>query len=90
LADYIKVKHRFELINGLYFYTDFSYAWRQNIPGHFTNAFENWFPQEDLEDFIEEPLQFEPYQSLVSDMRLSYTPAQKYLTEPDRKFQSII
>jgi len=85
LADLLRVDHQFELVNGLYLLTDIKYVWRQDVPDHITHVFEDWFSQQDLEDFIDNPLQFEPYQSLITDIRLRYTPAQKYVTEPDRK-----
>lgn len=87
LADFIRARHRFELRNGLYLTTGFNYTWRQAVPSHITNVFENWFPTEEniFEEPLEEPLKFEAYQSLITEIGLQYTPAQKYVTEPDRK-----
>ncbi len=85
LVDYIRTRHRIELVNGLYLNTKLDYMWRQDIPDHMTYVFENWFPPEEIEEVFNEPLQFEPHQSLITDIKLSYTPAQKYITEPDRK-----
>lgn len=85
LVDYIRAKHSFELFNGLYLNTKLDYMWRQDIPDGISTVFENWFPTQEAEEFFDEPLQFEPHQSLITDVELSYTPAQKYITEPDRK-----
>jgi len=85
LEDQIGVGHRFELANGLYLKTKVAYKWRQPISERTTHVFENWFPNEGFEDVIEEPVSFNPFEVLITDVGLSYTPAQKYITEPDRK-----
>jgi len=85
LNDRLAFRHSFELLNGLYLNTNASYSWRRPIPGDQKSVYELWFPNEDLEGEIEQPIQFDPYQAFITSIALRYTPAQKYLTEPDRK-----
>jgi len=85
LNDHLKLRHQFELVNGLYITTNAFYFWRRPIPDGINSVYEDWFPNRDLEGEIEQPIQFNPYQSFITEVALSYTPAQKFLTEPDRK-----
>jgi len=85
LNDHLKFRHRFEILNGLYLFTNAFYYWRRPIPGRFESVYELWFPERELEGEIEPPIQFNPYQALITEIGLSFTPAQKYLTEPNRK-----
>jgi len=76
--------HRIEVFNGLYFTARFSYNDRQSIDGlDFESGLANWI--EGLTDVSAEPISFEGYQAFVSELSLSYTPGQKYMTEPNRK-----
>ena len=79
LNDAGNIGHRIELFNGLYLDKIFSYADRMPVSGLDTYSF--------IQDVItdEAPLDFERYQSFITSISLSYTPKQKYLTEPNRK-----
>lgn len=80
LHDAVEVRHRFEILNGLYLYTDFSMSDRQSIADFDSETF--------LNDLIENQppaYDFDPYQALITKVNLSYTPGQKYMTEPNRK-----
>ena len=74
-----QLQHRFEIINGLYLSTNFLMADRQSASGFLINN--------ELEELFEDdvPLEFEPFQAFISYTTLSYTPGQKYMTEPNRK-----
>jgi len=85
LNDQLDLRHSFELLNGLYLTTNASYSWRRPIPSNQKSFYELWFPNENWEGEIEQPILFDPYQSFITEIGLNYTPAQKYLTEPDRK-----
>jgi uncharacterized protein DUF5686/carboxypeptidase-like protein len=68
-----------ELFNGFYGNASFS----QNSYQSFENyKFGTWIDQY-LEE--NEPVSFIPYQTVVTKFGVSYTPFQKYITEPDRK-----
>jgi len=79
LRDGVHIRHRTELLNGLYLSTSMSFMDRKSIS--------NLDGQSFLNEFIEkaEAVEFEPYQATISSIRLSYTPAQKFMTEPNRK-----
>lgn len=79
LADRFNITHRKELINGLYLSTGFSYTDRQSVEDLNSTTF--------IEDLIDDkaPIQFDDYQSLITNIELSYTPKQRYMTEPNRK-----
>lgn len=79
LNDAGNVGHRIELLNGLYLSNIFSYADRKPVTALDTYS----FVQEVITD--EPPLEFEPFQSFSTTISLSYTPKQKYLSEPNRK-----
>mgnify|MGYP000391830224 CR=1 FL=1 len=79
LADMLQVGHRIELVNGLFLYTEAELIARQSLANFNGRTF--------LNDLIgeREPLEFEDYEALITDIRLSYTPGMRYMTEPDRK-----
>lgn len=80
LHDALRINHRFEILNGLYLVTNFSYSDRQSVVGLDTHTFLNeWIDEQP------EPLNFEPYQAFITTTNLSYTPGQKFMTEPNRK-----
>ncbi len=79
LRDYLGVGHRIELFNGFYLRTNFSMNDRQSTAGYITESFINRV----IDD--EDPIEFEPYQAFISTVRISYTPQQKYMSEPNRK-----
>ncbi len=78
LIDVLNGGHRFEIYNGLYFTTSFAFAKRKSA-APFDTGFLNGI-------ITPEPArEFDPYDSFITDFELSFTPAQKYLTEPKRK-----
>lgn len=80
-VDNYRINHKFEIINGLNLFTEL-------------NA-QNRYPMGDLkyininiiDSLIDkgEPYQFDPYTSTRSIISLSFTPFQKYVSEPNRK-----
>lgn len=79
LHNHIGVRHNFELFNGFYFSAGVDWNDRKSIEGLDATSI--------LNEVIDEtdPLVFEDYQALVTNTRFSYTPNQKYMTEPNRK-----
>ncbi len=79
LHDYLNLSHRFEILNGLYLTTAASMNNRQSIEGFKRYSFlTEWIAEEELTPF-------QTYQALFTDLMVSYTPRQKYMTEPTRK-----
>ena len=72
--------HNFEIFNGLYLQSNLSLTARRPISDNID--FITW-----LDDAIgnNDPLDFDPYNALMADITLSYTPFQKYMREPYRK-----
>lgn len=69
-----------ELFNGFYANFNFRYIDRHAIDQYkFNPEADDWF------DGQNEPLSFENYQTTILSLGLSYTPFQKYMTEPKRK-----
>jgi len=79
LADRYQLYHRRELFNGFYLATDVGFAAR--MPAPVFNS-ETIF-SELLED--DPPLPFEPYEALITEFKLEFTPQQQYITEPLQK-----
>lgn len=88
IANYIlnfetEFTHRIELFNGLFLSTNFSFNDRKSVEGY--------VGQTQLEEIIantnavDDILIFDPYQAFITNTELSYTPGQKYMTEPNRK-----
>ncbi len=80
LHDAAEFRHRFEIVNGLFLYTGFSISDRQSIANLDSYTFLN-----DLIENQPDPIDFNPYQAFISHINLSYTPGQKFMTEPNRK-----
>lgn len=77
----MNVGHDFEIINGLFFNSNFNYAERRSLDG---SSFFGFLDSSDLSSgnyFTS----FDTYQALVGNFTLSYTPKQKYMREPYRK-----
>lgn len=73
------VGHLYEVLNGLYLTTDFSFAERRSIDNYeFIDEIDETLPND-------EPDSFEPYQAFIADIRLKFVPFQKYMREPNRK-----
>lgn len=79
LREGVHIRHRTELLNGLYFSTSLSFMDRSSVGDLNGKSFLNEFVDET------EAVEFEPYQATISSFRLSYTPTQKFMTEPNRK-----
>ncbi|WP_158276139.1 DUF5686 family protein [Brumimicrobium oceani] len=72
--------HDFEIVNGLYLESNFTYINRRPLPED--TKFIRWFDNA-LENT--EPPKFTSYNALIADFTLRYTPFQKYMREPNRK-----
>ncbi|HIP36601.1 MAG TPA: hypothetical protein EYG85_07080 [Crocinitomix sp.] len=77
--DRVQLTHSFELFNGFYVYANGVFGRRKSLSNL---EFYNWNGDE-LQ--TQPPVYFDPYNVLRTDFSLSYTPGQKYLTEPNRK-----
>jgi hypothetical protein len=77
--DYVNTFHRRELFNGFYVSTELNFSNRQPLSGYDATSILN----EVLDE--EDALEFEGYQTLISHLQLSYTPKQKFMSEPNRK-----
>ena len=78
-ADRLGLEHARELINGLVLSTGVGYTDRRPAPVAGSESF--------LSELLDDapPVQFEPYQALVTRAEVAFTPFQRYLTEPRRK-----
>lgn len=75
----LTIGNDYEIANGLYLSTDFSFAERRSLKGYkFMNGIDSVLPNND-------PTEFQSYQALIVDVLLKYTPGQKYMREPYRK-----
>ncbi len=79
MSDRIEFGSRIELVNGLYLGGNIEYNNRQSADRFYAPTFIN----EIIDDRPTQ--QFDPYQALVTELRLSFTPRQRYMTEPTRK-----
>jgi len=79
LHDHIDFFHRIELFNGFYVTVDVSLHNRQSVDKYDRSSIIN--------EIIDEtdPLLFDSYQAFISRTHLSYTPKQRYMSEPNRK-----
>ena len=78
-ATRISFSFEYELLNGLYFGTEASFAERRSLKGYnFATILDDVIPNN-------EPTDFSSYQAYIMDFSLSYTPQQKYMREPYRK-----
>jgi len=74
----LKIGNIYELINGVYFRSNFRMTERRSLDGYkFLNT-DDILPNND-------PTKFETYQAFIGEFTLSYTPFQKYMREPNRK-----
>jgi len=79
VSDKIGLRHRIEIFNGFYISLEGERSDRSSIEAYDRNSF--------VEGFLEQgdPYLFEGYQAFITDLRISYTPGQKFMTEPSRK-----
>lgn len=80
LADHYGFGHRMELLNGLYLNAGLAYRYQRSITGLELADWSN-----DLFGSNNAPLDFDPYRQLIFEGTLTYTPQQKYYTEPYKK-----
>lgn len=78
VSDRINVSHRIELINGLYTGASISFNNRRPITNMKFGELMDWIPNNN-------PIYFDFYQALITNVSLSYVPFQKYMREPNRK-----
>ncbi|MGB3466028.1 MAG: DUF5686 and carboxypeptidase regulatory-like domain-containing protein, partial [Cyclobacteriaceae bacterium] len=81
LHDRLTVTHRRELFNGFYAHLGFNLNDRKSLEGYDTDSFINGIGV--IEDT--ETLEFEDYRAIITEARISYTPGQRFMTEPNRK-----
>ncbi|MEY4572241.1 MAG: hypothetical protein RLZ10_1467 [Bacteroidota bacterium] len=75
----MRIAAEYELFNGFYIDFDNEFSERRSLKNFkFLTWLDNAIPNN-------EPLAFQTYQALVSDITLIYTPRQKYMREPYRK-----
>ncbi len=79
LHDFVSVFHRIELFNGFYVSLDAGIHNRKSLEDYDRTSIINQVIEET------EPILFEGYQALISNLQLSYTPGQRFMTEPNRK-----
>ncbi len=75
--------HNFEVVNGLYLFTDVNFALRRSVSGYKTNDRIDSLFGDILED--NQAIYFKPYNALYGQVRLQYTPHQRYIREPKEK-----
>lgn len=75
--------HSFEIVNGLYFYTDVDMAFRRSLSGYKTN---NWVDST-FGAYLDSnrAVAFDPYNAFYGSIRMEYTPHQRYIREPNEK-----
>jgi hypothetical protein len=83
LNNSIGLGHGLEIKNGLFLYTDLDLAFRRSVSKYKTNPNIDSLFGEWLDD--NQAVAFEPYNTVHTRIRLSYTPAQKYIREPKEK-----
>ena len=79
LNNRININHRFEVFNGFYLRTNAQYNDRKSAVGFNTPTL--------LSNIIDDvpSIDFDPYKALITRLGISYTPEQRYMTEPNRK-----
>jgi hypothetical protein len=83
LNNSIGVGHGFELLNGLYLYTDVDLAFRRSVSDYETSPvvdslFGKWLTDN-------QAVPFDSYNTVHTRVRFAYTPRQKYIREPLEK-----
>ncbi len=83
LNNSIGVGQNFEIVNGLYLYTDLNIAFRRSVSDYKTNDNIDSLFGNILDD--NQAIYFKPYNALYGQVRLQYTPHQRYIREPKEK-----
>jgi len=76
----VSFSHRFEVFNGFYLSTRAQYNDRQSALRFNTNTILSGIIENDPGS-----VDFDPYRALITSTVISYTPEQRYMTEPNRK-----
>lgn len=79
----IGVGHNFEIVNGLFLFTDMKVALRRSVSGYKINSKVDSLFGDILKE--NQPVAFDPYNATYGKVRLQYTPHQRYLREPKEK-----
>jgi len=79
LTDRYEINHRRELFNGFFIGTNVGFAERRPAPVLNSETFFSELLADDP------PIPFEPYEALITDVKVEYTPQQQYITEPLQK-----
>ncbi|MEO6818535.1 MAG: DUF5686 and carboxypeptidase regulatory-like domain-containing protein [Ginsengibacter sp.] len=79
----VNIGHSFEVINGLYLFTDMNVAFRRSVSNYKTNPKFDSLLGGILND--NQAIYFEPYNATYGQVRLAYTPRQRYIREPKEK-----
>ncbi len=80
LLDALRITHAIEITNGLRLHSSFDWNDRQPITTYDVGSF--------IDDVVTDddvPVDFERYQGFITTNTLSFTPAQRYMREPNRK-----
>ncbi len=77
------VGHSFEIVNGLFLFTDMNIALRRSVSNYKTNSEVDSLFGNILTN--NQAVSFEPYNALYGQVRLEYTPFQRYIREPKEK-----
>jgi hypothetical protein len=83
LDNSIGIDHELEVANGLYLHTGGELALRRSLAGYKTNDKVDSLFGNVLDD--NRAVAFDPYNAVYGEIRLSYTPRQKYIREPLEK-----
>jgi hypothetical protein len=83
LSNNLSVGHGLELLNGLFLYTDFDFAFRRSVSDYKTGTLVDSLLENILDD--NQPIAFESYNAVYGKIRLQFTPGQKYIREPKEK-----
>jgi len=83
LKNGLGIGHSFEIGNGLYLFTDMNAAFRRSVSDYKINSKVDSLFGDILED--NQPVYFEPYNAVYGQVRLEYTPRQRYIREPKEK-----
>ncbi len=84
---YIGVAYRQELVNGLYGRVKLSYANKQGLDGLDLGPVMSYFAELDTAafDFLNEPLEFEPYKIALAEFKIQYRFKQQYIIKNNEK-----
>ncbi|MEO8720987.1 MAG: DUF5686 family protein, partial [Ginsengibacter sp.] len=77
------VGHSFEILNGLYLVSDINTAFRKSVKNYKTNPKVDSLFGNILDN--NEAVYFKPYNAFYGQLRLEYTPKQRYIREPNEK-----